>query len=115
MPGPKKGYKQSPEHIAKRTRWGSEHHAWKGENVSNRAAHHRAETRFKNLPPCEDCGNVVSERHHADGNPLNNMASNIKFLCRKCHMSKDGRLEKLKAMIPIVQPMGVAARWGKSI
>jgi hypothetical protein len=111
-PGPKKGYKQSPEHVDKRKRWGDGHHAWKGDEALNRAAHNRAEARFKDLLPCEDCGSEDSERHHEDGNPWNNEPSNIKFLCRKCHMKRDGRLEKIKAMMPVVQPMGVAARWG---
>ena len=29
-PGPKRGFKQSAEHVEKRKRFGSDHHAWKG-------------------------------------------------------------------------------------
>jgi hypothetical protein len=34
------------------------------------------------------------ERHHIDGNPLNNDPSNIQIVKRKEHMSVDGRLSK---------------------
>ena len=34
------------------------------------------------------------ERHHIDGNPLNNDPSNIQIVKRKEHMSTDGRLSK---------------------
>lgn len=112
--GQKKGYKQTPEHIEKRKKWGAEHHAWKGDDVGSRSAHRRAELRFE-LQPCEDCGNTKSERHHEDEDPTNNDPSNIKFLCRKCHMKRDGRLQKLKDMMPEVQPLGVEAarQWRK--
>ena len=41
--------------------------------------------------PCERCGAQHSERHHKDGDTLNNAPSNIARLCRKCHMAEDGR------------------------
>lgn len=36
------------------------------------------------------------EKHHIDGNPLNNELSNILYVTRKEHMIFDGRLKKLR-------------------
>jgi hypothetical protein len=46
---------------------------------------------------CERCGTQpATERHHKDGNPLNNDSKNIQGVCNRCHQIIDGRLEKLK-------------------
>ena len=50
--------------------------------------------RWYSLQPCEVCGEKA-ERHHKDGNALNNEPSNIAFRCRKHHMEIDGRLAKV--------------------
>jgi len=94
-PGPKKGYKQSPEHIANRKRFGSEHHQWKGDQACQRAGRSRAERMYPVIGPCCQCGNPKAERHHWDGNTLNNDPENIVILCRRCHMQTDGRLVKI--------------------
>jgi hypothetical protein len=47
---------------------------------------------YRALPPCSACGAKRAERHHIDGNPRNNRRSNVRPLCRKCHMTLDGRL-----------------------
>ena len=91
--GAPKGYKQTKEHIEKRKRFGSDHHAWKGEAIKIRSGRSRALRNFL-LKPCEKCGNPKSERHHKDDNTKNNHPSNIMFLCRKCHMKEDGRYER---------------------
>ena len=66
---------------------------WKGNQVKPRTARGRAE---RNIPlkPCRLCGSLKSERHHIDDNPYNNEEVNVDFLCRRCHMSVDGRLSK---------------------
>jgi Zn ribbon nucleic-acid-binding protein len=65
---------------------------WKGDKASKQAGRSRARYLFKNRP-CEKCGSIKIERHHKDGNTLNNRLKNIEFVCRKCHMAEDGRLE----------------------
>jgi len=71
---------------------GAAHWNWKGDNVERPAAGRlRALRLYPHLPPCQ-CGGK-SERHHKDGNTLNNAPDNIEFKCRRCHMRDDGRLE----------------------
>lgn len=48
--------------------------------------------------PCVNCGAAVAERHHIDDDTSNNDPSNIGVLCRKCHMTSDGRLAAIAAM-----------------
>lgn len=76
-------------------RMGEQHHNWKGDSAKVGAGRMRARVAFS-LGPCETCGKVGIDRHHKDGNTLNNVPENIKILCRKCHMKEDGRLYKLR-------------------
>ena len=50
--------------------------------------------------PCFICG-LPGERHHRDGNSLNNNASNVVMLCRRHHMIIDGRTYKFAALASI--------------
>ena len=111
-PGPKKGFKQSDEHIEKRKRFGPDHHLWIGGDIQVRSGRTRAGRAFKK-EPCEICGESkkVIDRHHLDGATKNNERSNIQFLCRKCHMREDGRLEKFSELGKKMQPIALAARW----
>lgn len=86
--GVKPGYKQTPEHIAKRIRMGPDHAQWKGDDVLPRSARARATRRFKQLGPCVECGDIQSERHHIDRDTANNEPANILVLCHGCHMRK---------------------------
>ena len=61
---------------------------WGGNNVKVKTGYIRARRWFE----CEE----GKERHHIDGNPLNNDPENIMFVTRKEHMILDGRLEKLR-------------------
>lgn len=67
---------------------------WKGRNATKRSGYSRALRMFKD-GICKKCKNQIAERHHKDGNTLNNKASNVVFLCRRCHMESDGRLQNL--------------------
>lgn len=109
QPGAKRGYVQSPDHVAKRIKSGEEHHAWKGEDVSELAGRSRA-LRWYAPQPCEACGVAKAERHHIDGNTANNSPSNIRFVCRRCHMAEDGRLERFVELAKKNQAKAIAAR-----
>lgn len=52
-----------------------------------------------------------TSRHHRDGNTANNKTENIIFLCRKCHMKEDGRLEQFIELARKNQPKAIIARW----
>ena len=75
---------------------GEKHRNWgKFTSTSKGGGHRRAHRRFK-LDLCERCGKPATDRHHIDDNPLNNAPENIACLCRRCHMTKDGRIAKMR-------------------
>ena len=65
--------------------------------ITKAAGNMRARRIFKLKDRCDMCSEKAMDRHHIDGNPINNNSQNILFLCRKCHMAIDGRLELLPA------------------
>ena len=86
---------------------GSRHPAWKGDAARPETKRGRYENR--SLPPgtiCQRCDKPAIDRHHKDGNTGNNDAGNIAFLCRRCHMSEDGRLERMRNNKPPPQHLG---------
>lgn len=103
--GTRKGSKLSVEHRisiscgllrTNKERKGPDNPAWKGDSVQEMAGRRRAQRLFPETGPCTRCSAPDSERHHVDGNTLNNDPSNIEFLCRKCHMELDGRLVRFR-------------------
>jgi len=70
----------------RKAKLGENNWRWKGNNASQRAGNLRAKRRFK-AEKCEACGITTGriERHHIDGNTLNNSVDNIKILCDACH------------------------------
>jgi len=87
----RRGYRQTPEHIAKRIKSGPDHWNWAGDEVSRRGGRARALRQYPNRP-CEECGAENADRHHADGNTANNEPGNIKFLCDACHGAEHKRM-----------------------
>lgn len=73
---------------------GSNNARWKGDQAGAQAGRLRAEKMYRKIGPCVRCGSERSERHHKDGNTLNNDPSNIEIVCRRCHMEEDGRLSQ---------------------
>jgi hypothetical protein len=80
-----------------------DHPNWKGDAAGSGAKHRRAQAEYT-LGPCEDCGATGTDRHHKDSDPGNNRPENIAILCRRCHMERDGRLERLRQSCPQVRP-----------
>jgi ribosomal protein L40E len=103
---------QTPDHVAKRARYGEHHHHWAGDAVSEKGGRTRA-IRVYDPQVCVKCGASPADRHHSDGNTANNSQENIAFLCRHCHMELDGRLALARERIRIIQPKGVEARWSR--
>lgn len=116
-PGPRKGFKQSPEHIKKRKRFGADHPNWKGNKITVKGGRTRAIRLYPQVGPCIVCGNKKSERHHIDENTANNAPINIIILCRKCHMRADGRLEQFRklALANQIKAVSAAAKIRRSI
>lgn len=108
--GVNRGYKQSPEYIAKRIKSGPEHQNWIGDAVSTKGGRTRA-LRMYEARNCEDCGSSRAERHHVNEDTSDNSPGNIKFLCRRCHMMEDGRLAAfiLMAKARSVEVIAIAA------
>lgn len=71
---------------------------WRGDSICEDSGRDRAWRWFASPATCGICGKETkTERHHKDGNTLNNAPSNIAFLCRRCHMLADGRLQAFLA------------------
>ena len=77
-------------------RRGEEHPGWKGDNLKHRnSGNWRARWLYPEIGDCERCGvKPATERHHVDGNTFNNERVNLLFVCTRCHMVIDGRLQQ---------------------
>ncbi len=110
-PSRRKGYKQSPDHIAKRIRSGAEHYSWIGDAVSDKGGRSRALRAMPDIGPCVDCGSEQSERHHVDGDPTNNAPGNIIPVCHSCHIQRHIRMPKFRAAALANLEKAKVARW----
>jgi hypothetical protein len=72
---------------------GPANHNWKGD-VARVASGRARARRAYDLGPCVECGQPGRDRHHLDGDTLNNTPENVRALCRRCHMRSDGRLAR---------------------
>ena len=81
------------------------------QDATHTAARHRARVRYPVPLECQRCNEAaVIERHHKDGDPLNNEPENIAMLCRRCHMEVDGRMEPFRRYSqPIQDPQPCSA------
>ncbi len=74
-----------------RNGYGEGNSNWRGGDAKATTGQDRARRMFPSPLPCSVCGGK-SERHHKDGDTLNNESSNIAWLCRRHHMIADGRI-----------------------
>lgn len=79
-------------------RCGDSHYAWKGDAARPESKRCRARKIYPRLGRCEGCGAPATDRHHRSGDTGDNRPENIAFVCRRCHMTEDGRLERLTAL-----------------
>lgn len=72
---------------------GANNPAWVGDEGKPGTGRARARRKFK-LGSCAwpGCDEPAHDRHHKDGNTLNNDPSNVAGLCQRHHMEGDGRL-----------------------
>lgn len=108
------GYKHSKEtkKLLGDMKRGEKNPQWKGDEASPNAGRLRAWRAFP-MEPCVACGIEEGHRHHKDRNTLNNVRSNIEFLCNSCHTlrhySEDGPTTRLTvkwAAIESIKPDG---------
>jgi hypothetical protein len=72
------------------------HPLFKGDAALKTSKRMRAVRLYPVIGNCENCKTAKAvDRHHKDGNTGNNVRSNVAFLCRRCHMLEDGRLQAL--------------------
>ena len=83
------------------SKMGERNNNWKGDRASKSAGNQRAIRKYE-ITICEICNSPANDRHHKDGNVLNNQLKNIIILCRRCHMEIDGRLKKFLCLRPPV-------------
>lgn len=89
------GTYQTEEHIKKRVKHNENHPAWKGNRVTYGALHQWIR---RHLPKPQFCENCKTNSPYDVANKDNKYSRDLstwEWLCRKCHMLKDGRLAKL--------------------
>ncbi len=69
---------------------------WKGDHIKHDSGRARARRQFIELQPCRYCGSLKTEHHHKDSDEFNNVADNLEWVCRRCHMRLDGRIHNLR-------------------
>lgn len=82
-------------------------HNWKGNNVGYTALHGWIRSRMPHKNICEQCKKTCSPDLANISQKYIRDLSDWEWLCRKCHMEKDGRLKKLHNRVekpPIVCP-----------
>ena len=72
---------------------------WRGDAASASAGRNRTRRTYRSMAglPCSDCTTRQGrDRHHHDGNPLNNRPDNILWLCRRCHQARHREPKSLR-------------------
>ncbi len=91
-------WKENPERKEDLSRksLGEKNHSWKGDKVGY-ASLHRWVQRHKPKPEfCEECKKDKPRDLANISGEYKRDVKDFKWVCRKCHMIEDGRLEKLK-------------------
>lgn len=90
-----KGRKHAKEHVWKRTQAikGEGNASWKGNKVGLSGLHEWVRARLPKPELCEVCKRVPP-RDLANQGTYDRNLSNWRWLCRRCHLYSDGRIEK---------------------
>lgn len=91
------GRKMSEEQRSElsRTRYGTNNPNWKGDEVGLSALHSYMKTYLTKPDVCDNCGKA-SPLDLANKGTYDRKFSSWEWLCRRCHMLSDGRLNNLK-------------------
>jgi len=74
---------------------GNKNNMWKGDKVGYCALHEWIKNRLPKPETCEECHAVSPYDLANRSNKYKRDLSDWEWLCRKCHMEKDGRIKKL--------------------
>lgn len=85
----------NPNWKGKVAKFGSEHPGWKGDKVGIDALHVYIRRRLPKPQKCPICRKSPPYDLANISNEYKREVSDWEWLCRKCHMEKDGRLDKL--------------------
>ena len=92
---PKKGYKQTVEHIKNNKKFGEKHGLWKGDKVGHSGLHDWIRRRKPKPLLCEKCGKTKPYDLANISGLYKRDTSDFRWLCRHCHMTEDGRIKIL--------------------
>lgn len=82
---------------------------WKGDDVGKDAVHQWIKRRLPKPDKCQKCGLIPPYDLACVTGIYNRDFKNWQYWCRKCHMTDDGRMEKLK----IYAKTAAKKRWSK--
>lgn len=77
------------------SRIGEKNPRWKGEQAGLSAIHGWLKRRYPRSELCEDCGVSPAQDLANISQEYKREIEDYEWLCRKCHMEKDGRLDNL--------------------
>jgi hypothetical protein len=91
------GQKYSEEHRRRlaASKFAENNPQWKGDRVKNDGLHWWVRSRLPEPEKCETCKTVAPYDLANITGVYSRDLTNWKYLCRKCHMISDGRLERL--------------------
>lgn len=87
---------RNPNWDGKHSLKGSNHPQWKGDKVGIDALHVYIRRRLPKPEKCKDCNSQPPYDLANISNEYKRDVSDWEWLCRKCHMTKDGRMKNLK-------------------
>lgn len=86
----------TPEHKKRisESKFNENNPQWKGDNVGYHALHYWIKSRLPKTSLCQSC-NKIPPKDLANKGIYDRNINNWEWLCRRCHMTKDGRLKNL--------------------
>jgi hypothetical protein len=90
---------ENPNYKGKHALRGDKHHMWKGDAVGIDALHVYIRRRLPKPDKCQECHEAKPYDLANISNEYKRDVSDWEWLCRRCHMKKDGRLLNLKTLV----------------
>ena len=94
--GSKLGFQKGHKLTVGKRNFGSKNSQWKGDKVSYSALHAWVRRNKHQIELCEDCNKNKSFDVANISGTYKRDINDYKWLCRKCHMKSDGRLDNLE-------------------